>query len=29
MPTRELIVAPGNKQQARAWDGDEGEIWAG
>jgi SAM-dependent methyltransferase len=29
MPTRELIVAPGNEQQARAWDGDEGEIWAG
>ena len=28
MPTSELIVAPGNEFQARAWDGDEGEIWA-
>jgi SAM-dependent methyltransferase len=28
MPTRELIVAPGNEAQAQAWDGDEGEIWA-
>jgi SAM-dependent methyltransferase len=28
MPTRELIVAPGNEQQARAWDRDEGETWA-
>lgn len=28
MPTSELIVAPGNKSQAQAWDGDEGEIWA-
>ena len=28
MPTSELLVAPGNESQARAWDGDEGEIWA-
>lgn len=28
MPTSELLVAPGNEQQAGAWDGDEGEIWA-
>jgi SAM-dependent methyltransferase len=28
MPTSELTVAPGNEDQARAWDGDEGEIWA-
>jgi SAM-dependent methyltransferase len=28
MSTSELIVAPGSEDQAQAWDGDEGEIWA-
>jgi SAM-dependent methyltransferase len=28
MTASELTVAPGNEAQARAWDGDEGELWA-
>lgn len=28
MSMGEITVAPGNAEQARAWDGDEGEIWA-